>query len=132
MRRDAVAPKVNAQTSVSPRAQHATVERYLNALDARGSVANPEHLEAAIDQLSEQIEATSDLERLALVQKRIEAETLLMKILEESERLELLENEFVEVASDWAAAHGVTYQAFRRVGVPVAVLDRAAISRTVR
>ena len=119
----------NTQTAVSPRRQAASVERYLNALDAAAGFrrVDPDDLQDAIDLLDEQIEGTSDLERLGLVQKRIDVQEQLTEITEREARLEELEDEFVEVAADWAAASGITYQALQCAGVPRAVLDRTGI-----
>jgi hypothetical protein len=117
----------NTQASVSPRLQHAAVERYLNALEAAVPRVDLGALELALVDLEEQIEKTSDLERLALVQKRIEVKAQHKQALEDIEHFLHLENRFVAVAAEWAAAQGITYLALQRAGVPTLVLDRTGI-----
>ncbi len=41
-----------------------------------------------------------------------------------------LENGFEKVAKGYAERKGITYSAFRQIGVPAAVLKKAGISRT--
>ena len=44
--------------------------------------------------------------------------------------LSLLEAEFLKIAKKYGARNGISYQAWRAVGVDAAVLKRAGISRS--
>jgi hypothetical protein len=134
---DTVTRETTTQFPISPRLQKARVERYLNALDAVEGPpqVDPVNLEEAIALLDVRIEASSDIEQLALVQRRINLREQLAEISDrESQLVELeeLEDGFVEVAAEWAAAQGISYEALHRVGVPASVLDRTGIPNPLR
>jgi hypothetical protein len=92
-------------------------------------------IEMAIDtpeQLQGRIDAESDpAKRLELVQRRLD---LTEQLAHESNGPDLngLEAEFVKVAKSYAERKGISYTAFREVGVPAATLKRAGIPRTRR
>ena len=83
--------------------------------------------------------------RLAAVEARLESEGNVLKSLElRQQRLDLvqaleaataevnqknLEKEFTKVAADYAELKGITYNAFREMGVPPKVLSAAGIKR---
>jgi hypothetical protein len=72
-------------------------------------------------QLDREISRCDDvLERLGLVQARIDA-TAAARV--------AAEDAFIGAAGPWGAARGVTWRAWREVGVPAEVLARAGIAR---
>jgi hypothetical protein len=66
------------------------------------------------------------LKRLHLVQEHLDLQTAL----EASKAGTELERAFVAVAARYGERKGVTYSAWRELGVPASVLTRAGISRT--
>lgn len=75
---------------------------------------------------TELAEATS-LERLTLIQRRLDLTAALAQASAESD--EDLEATFIKVAAGWGARKGITYQAWRESGVPARVLKQAGITR---
>lgn len=117
------------------RRQAKQVRQYLLALEEnktrRGRKRTPESLEQRIEALNEQIETADDpLRRLQLIadRERAQAELDDMSAAAEIDLTET-EEEFVEVAADYAERRSISYDAFRSVGVPAAVLRRAGIRR---
>jgi len=92
----------------------------------------PERIQARIAKLDEQIAKAKPYNRVKLLQQRIDLE----KALKSSEsstpsaRLDDLEDEFRNVAWSYSQAHGLTYEAWRRLGVPGRVLQAAGIRPT--
>jgi hypothetical protein len=80
---------------------------------------------AAIDTL---LPSASTLSRLQLVQQRIDLQAELATA-NNAEAASELEAEFVRVASRYAQRRGISYAAWREVGVPAAVLRAAGITR---
>lgn len=68
----------------------------------------------------------SALERLDLVQRRITLQAATGQ--RNGEHADALEAAFVEVAAAYGEQRGISYAAWRAVGVPAAVLKRASIS----
>lgn len=108
------------------------VRRYLEALETskprRGRKPSKEKLQARLAEIEEQIATAGSIERLSLVQQRIDAQERLAG-LDETEDISELEAGFVEHAKPYAESKGITYAAFREVGVPAAVLQQAGIPR---
>jgi hypothetical protein len=118
------------QAIADARRQNQAVRDYLNALTTvkpagRRPSATPE-------QLQEQIDAEGDpVKRLELIQRRIDVEDRLAAE-QDLPDLDNLQDSFVAVAADYAARKGITYTAFRELGVPAPVLKEAGIPRTRR
>ncbi len=109
------------------------VREYLEALDAhrprRGRKRTPESVQHRLETVEKHLIDASPFERVGLLQERID----LLKLregLEEDDNLQELEDAFVEVAADWGGRKGITFAAWREVGVPPEVLKRAGIQRT--
>lgn len=66
---------------------------------------------------------------IALVQERI-ALTQAAESLEKLPSRAELEKHFIGVAAAWSEENGITYPAWREIGVPAAVLKEAGIPRT--
>jgi hypothetical protein len=118
------------QAIADARRQNQAVRDYLNALTTakpagRRPTTTPE-------QLQQQIDAEGDLvKRLELIQRRLDLEDRLA-VEQDLPDLETLEAAFVAVAADYAARKGITYTAFRELGVPASALKQAGIPRTRR
>ena len=109
------------------RGESVAVKAYLGSLQItkkRGRRPTPER----VDELQEQAAAEFDpLKRLELVQKRLDVEKQLAA---PTVDVEVLEDGFVEYAAQYGARKGITYPAWREVGVPASVLKAAGINRS--
>jgi len=115
------------------RDQGRAVRRYLEALEAhkprRGRKRTPDSLKKRLNTVESEIAVADPLKRVHLLQERID----LMAALEATESkvdLAQLEKEFVKAAAPYSERKGISYSAWREVGVPAAVLDKAGIARS--
>ncbi len=114
------------------RAEGRSVRAYLEALDSsrpkRGRKRTKDSISSRLDKLDAELEAADALKRLQLTQERLD-------LIEELATMDTgvdiseLEAEFTRVAKGYAARKGISYAAFRQIGVPAAVLKKAGISR---
>ena len=114
------------------RKQGRAVKSYLEALEAnkpkRGRKRTPESIRKRLDKISEAFAEASAVERLQLAQERMDLENELAAR-EAKIDLAQLENDFVKVAKEYGERKGISYAAWREVGVEPAILKRANISR---
>jgi hypothetical protein len=98
------------------------VRRYVDSIKA-GSLAGAGLTRQAIERRMVQIDAelvtAAPMRELRLVQERYD-------LIERAARYER-EDDFVEVARAYSRRHGITYAAWRDIGIPVAVLRRAGV-----
>ena len=82
-----------------------------------------------IDAIDNELGDANPMQRLRLTQERID---LVAKIeaTETTVDISALEDEFVAVASAYGENNGISYAAWRAVGVSAAVLKRAGVSRS--
>lgn len=107
------------------------VKQYLQALDSEKvrRRRSPEQLKERVRELEERISQEGNpLRRLQLVQDRIEAEKALTEI-ESEEEAEVLEEEFKQVVASYSERKGISYRAWRELGVPAKVLREGGVSR---
>lgn len=120
------------------RQQSHSVRRYLEALEMGAKPKNGtdpqakrDELESRLARIAEDIETTSNpVTRVKLIQDRLEVERELSAVTEVAEMpdIEALEEEFKAVVPEYAERKGITYRAFREVGVPAKVLREAGLS----
>ena len=114
------------------RDQGRAVRRYLQALEAhkpkRGRKRTPDSVQKRLATITEKLVDADALTRLHLVQERMNLETELATS-DDTVDMEALEDEFVAAAGPYGARKGVTYAAWRQLGVDPAVLRKAAIKR---
>jgi hypothetical protein len=114
------------------REQGRAVRRYLEALEAhkpkRGRKRTPESVQKRLAAIDERLADADALTRLHLVQERMNLETELSTT-DNTVDMEALEAEFVAAAAPYGARKGITYAAWRQLGVDPSVLRRAAIKR---
>ncbi len=114
------------------RAQGRAVRNYLEALEAhrpkRGRKRTPESVRERLDKLDREIGEADVVERLQLVQKRMDLKREL-EAMENKIDMSQLEADFVTAARGYSARKGITYAAWREVGVPAQVLKSADIPR---
>ena len=109
------------------RRESAAIKAYLDSLQVtkkRGRKPSPER----VDELKQQAAIEPDpLKRLELVQKRLDVERQLAAPTVDHGALEA---GFVEYAASYGERKGITYGAWREVGVSASVLKAAGISRS--
>lgn len=114
------------------RAEGRAIRAYLEALESnrpkRGRKRTKESITARLEALSAQLESADPLKRLQLAQEELDL-TEELERMDQGTDLNELETEFVKVARSYAQRKGITYAAFREVGVSAAVLKEAGISR---
>ncbi len=114
------------------RAQGRVVRRYLEALEAhkpkRGRKRTPESIQRRLSGIDAEIAEADQLKRLQLVQERLNL-TAELEAGEDKVDLAGLEAEFVSSAKPYGNRKGISYAAWRELGVPAAVLKTAGISR---
>ena len=114
------------------RTQGRAVRGYLEALAAnkpkRGRKRTPDSIKKRLAVIDSALVEADPLKRLELTQERLDLETELAGF-GATVDLSALEAEFVTHAKAYAARKGISYAAFRAVGVTPAVLRKAGISR---
>jgi hypothetical protein len=114
------------------RTQSRAVATYLEALDShkpkRGRKRTSESVERRLSVIDKDLPSANPIKRLSLIQERID-------LLNEKEAmagavdLSGYEAGFVEAAREYGERKGISYAAWRELGVPPAVLKRAGITR---
>jgi hypothetical protein len=116
------------------RDQGRAVRRYLEALEAnkpkRGRKRSPDSMKKRLTAVEDEIAAADPLKRLHLVQERLDLQAAL-EATESTVDIASLEKEFVSAAAAYSERKGISYSAWRELGVPSSVLDKAGISRTL-
>ncbi|MBW3664653.1 MAG: hypothetical protein KY469_16255 [Actinobacteria bacterium] len=127
--------KAHKQALAKGRKQARAVRDYLEALDRtkkRGPKPDKKALSKRLSDLEGQIGAEDDpAKRLELVQKRMDVQERLTDI-EDKPAVDELEKEFVKVAAEYGERKGISYPAWREIGVPASVLQEAGVKRTRR
>lgn len=108
------------------------VRRYLDALEQqrprRGRRRSPEAIERRLATIAERLPEVDSLTRLHLIQEQADLEAEL-KEAAPADDLTALERAFVKVAASYSERKGITFAAWRAIGVSQQVLDKANISR---
>jgi len=114
------------------RAEGRMVRAYLEALEStrpkRGRKRTKESIGRRLERIDAELEAADPLKRLQLTQERIDLSEEL-EGMDSGVDLTDLENDFVRVARGYAERKGISYAAFRQIGVPASVLKQAGITR---
>ncbi len=113
------------------RRQGRAIRAYLAALGERrpGRPVTAESVRAKLDRIERSLEKESDpLARVELIQARKDAEEKAAAV-EAQVDLATLEEGFVANAEAYSQRKGVSYRAWREVGVPAVVLKRAGMAR---
>ena len=115
------------------REQGRVVRRYLEALEShrpkRGRKRTPESIAKRLGAIDEELAAADPLNRLHLVQERMDLEAELAASEGDGADLDELEAAFVEVAAAYGERKGLTYDAWRSIGIAPSVLKAAGIGR---
>ena len=115
------------------RNQGRAVRRYLEALDAhkpkRGRKRTTDSMQKRLARIEVELPTADPLKRLQLIQERLDLQNELEQA---NTKVDLtgLENEFVRAAADYSQRKGISYAAWRELGVEAAVLKRAGVGRS--
>lgn len=114
------------------RRESRAIKAYLEALGSRrpGRPVTADSVRKRIESIDEKLATEEDpLKQLDLRQEKLDAEETLKEV-EAKEDIDELEKSFVEVAKSYSERKGISYAAWRQVGVPAGVLKDAGIPRT--
>ena len=115
------------------REQGRVVRRYLEAIEShrpkRGRKRTPESIAKRLAAIDEQLAAADPLNRLHLIQERMDLDRELAASEGDGADLDELEAAFVEVAAAYGERKGLTYDAWRSIGIAPRVLKAAGIGR---
>jgi hypothetical protein len=110
------------------------VRRYLEALETnrpkRGRKRTADTVHRQLDEVTTRLARANALDRVQLLQKKMDLERELA-VLEAGEGVDLseLESGFIDAAKGYSERKGITYAAWREVGIEPRVLKAAGISR---
>ena len=114
------------------RNQSRSVRVYLDALEShkprRGRKRTPESINRRLALIDKELASAEPLKRVRLVQEQLDLATELA-MMNAKVDLEALEADFVAAAKGYSRRKGISYAAWRAVGVSPAVLKKAGISR---
>ena len=116
------------------REQGRAVRRYLEALERRrpkrGRKRTRQSLERRLQEVEGGLANAGPLDRVHLIQERLDLQEELVAMSGGSVDLAGLEEDFVRVAAAYGYRRGLTYAAWREAGVAPSVLRRAGIGRS--
>jgi hypothetical protein len=109
------------------------VKNYLEAMEAnrpkRGRQRTPDSIKKRLAAIRAAVPDSPPLQRLQLVQEELDLEAALER-LQAKVDLSGLEREFVRVARPYSERKGISYAAWRELGVSADVLKKAGITRS--
>ena len=115
------------------RTQSRAVKAYLAAMRLdrpRKSSRTPESIEARLAEIPAEIESATPINELRLIQERLDLKAELERLsVPDNDDFEQLEAAFIEHAAGYADAKGISYAAWREIGVDSKVLRSAGIRR---
>ncbi len=115
------------------RRQGRAVRAYLEALEAnkpkRGRKRTPETINNRLAKIDAELGAADPLKRLNLIQERLDL-TAELTALETEVDLSSLADDFIRAAAGYGERKGISYAAWRELGVDAAVLKQAGIKRS--
>lgn len=115
------------------RAEGRAVKAYLEAIEQnrprRGRKRTADSVKKRLAAIDAQLNDASPLARLQLVQERMDLEQELATM---GQKIDLtkLEGEFVKTAKNYSERKGISYAAWRELGVSADVLKKAGVSRS--
>ena len=116
---------------IQGRTETRVVRQYLEAIESvrkpRGRRRSKEALQDKLNAIEEQLASAKPIDRLHLSQDRIDLQKAL-EIAEQNVDLAELEEAFISIAASYGERKGLSYQAWREVGVEARVLHEAGIS----
>lgn len=114
------------------RVEGKAIGAYLEALDEhrpkRGRKRTPESIDKQLAAIDDKLADANVITRLTLVQQRLDLQRE-RQAMGTPVDLSALEEAFVSAAKGYGERKGISYAAWREIGVPADVLKRAGISR---
>lgn len=114
------------------RRQGRAVRDYLEALEQhkpkRGRKRTVESMQAQLAKIEDQLAEADPIKRLQLIQDRMDLQNELAAN-ENKADLDGLEADFVQAAKGYSERKGISYAAWRELGVEASVLKKAGITR---
>ena len=114
------------------RNQGRAVRNYLEALEAhrpkRGRKRTADSIQKRLDAIETELGTANPVKRLQLVQERLDL-TAELDAGSETVDISALEADFVAAAKGYSERKGISYAAWRELGVPASTLKAAGISR---
>jgi hypothetical protein len=115
------------------RAEGRAIKTYLEALESnkprRGRRRTPESINARLEKIDVELAGADPMKRLSLVQERLDLLHELEQLQAPQVDMAALEEQFVIAAKGYSDRKGISWTAWREVGVPASVLERAGVSR---
>ncbi|MER3522178.1 MAG: hypothetical protein C4317_08440 [Acidimicrobiia bacterium] len=108
------------------------VKAYLDSLGTRqGRRVDPKALERKLAKAKQELSAArNSLRRVELTEKVLQLEKAVQEARKSGGDGEDFEKKFIQYAASFAKRKGISYKAFRQMGVPPSVLAKAGIKRT--
>jgi len=116
------------------RRESRAIKNYLKTIESRkpGRPVTKDSLTSRLATVNSKLEGMDDpLKRLDLLQSRLDIEEALSSV-KDVANLDQIEEDFVTNAKTYSQRKGISYTAWRRFGVPAAVLKNAGIPETRR
>ena len=115
------------------RTQSRAIAAYLDALEThkpkRGRKRTPESIDKRLEALDKQLGSANPIKRLSLIQERLDL-VREKESMGASVDLSSYEDDFVASAKGYSERKGISYAAWRAVGIPPSVLSAAGIRRS--
>lgn len=115
------------------RANSRIVKEYLDALQRnrprRGRKRTPASIRKRLDAIAAEIDDASQLAKLDMIQEQLNLEAELDQLLA-SEDITDKRKAFVSVAKEYSESKGISWPAWRKMGVPAEVLREAGVPRS--
>ena len=124
--------KAHKQALAAGRAEGKIVRDYLEALKRtkpkRGRKRTPESIKRRLNTIKNEFENADAVTQLKYAQERLD---LAIELAELTAKVDVgpLEKSFVKIAKGYGERNGITYTAWREIGVDPSVLKRAGITR---
>lgn len=124
--------KAHKQALAAGRAEGKIVRDYLEALKRtkpkRGRKRTPESIKRRLNTIKNEYDNVDAVTQLKYAQERLD---LAIELAELTAKVDIgpLEKAFVRIAKGYGERNGITYSAWREIGVDAAVLKRAGIGR---
>ncbi|MEZ5240007.1 MAG: hypothetical protein R2716_14005 [Microthrixaceae bacterium] len=114
------------------RANSRAVKAYLEALERnkprRGRRRTPTSIRKRLATIDAEFDSASQLAKLDMIQERMDLSAEL-EALESNEDIADAEKAFVSIAREYSESKGISWAAWREMGVPAEVLRRAEVPR---
>lgn len=124
--------KAHKQALAAGRAEGKIVRDYLEALKRtkpkRGRKRTPDSIKRRLNTIKNEYENVDAVTQLKYAQERLD---LAIELAELTAKVDIgpLEKSFVKIAKGYGERNGITYTAWREIGVDPSVLKRAGITR---